>query len=84
MEQLKSQIDTTHPNFSENHKFNQQLVSDLNLKLDEIREGGPRKLREKHISRNKLLVRQRIEKLLDPHTPFLELSALAGWDQYNN
>ena len=84
MDQLKSQIDTTSSEFLENAEFNRGLTEKLNARLEEARKGGPAKLKEKHLERGKLLVRQRIEKLLDPHTPFLELSPLAAYGQYNN
>ncbi|MFO8000523.1 MAG: carboxyl transferase domain-containing protein [Marinilabilia sp.] len=84
MDQLNSNIDTGEEQFTNNYEFNRKLVADLDAKLEKSREGGPSKLREKHIGREKLLVRQRVEKLLDPHTPFLELSPLAAYDQYNN
>ncbi|MFW6267925.1 MAG: carboxyl transferase domain-containing protein [Marinilabiliaceae bacterium] len=84
MDQLKSQIETTNSEFIENTEFNRGLTEKLNARLEKIREGGPQKLRERHTERGKLLVRQRVEKLLDPHTPFLELSPLAAYDQYQN
>ncbi|MGM0377441.1 MAG: carboxyl transferase domain-containing protein [Bacteroidota bacterium] len=84
MDQLKSHIDTTNIEFSENTEFNRGLTEKLNARLEKVIEGGPSKVREKHTGRGKLLVRRRVEKLLDPHTPFLELSTLAAYDQYNN
>ncbi|HYW96054.1 MAG TPA: carboxyl transferase domain-containing protein [Bacteroidales bacterium] len=50
----------------------------------EVQRGGPEKAREKHKSRGKLLVRERIDLLVDPGTPFLELSALAAYGQYDD
>jgi len=84
MEQLKSHIDTTSNEYIENTEYNRCLREELKTRLANTREGGPAKLRDKHTARGKLLVRSRVEKLLDPHTPFLEISTLAAYEQYNN
>lgn len=84
MDRLESNIDTTDQHFKNNYHTNKALVAALEERLEQISKGGPEKLRQKHLTRGKLLVRQRIEKLLDPHTPFLELSPLAAWQQYND
>lgn len=65
-------------------EYHQQLSNELLQRLRRVAQGGPQKMRDKHTRRGKLLVRQRINNLLDPNTPFLELSALAAEDQYNN
>lgn len=84
MDQLTSSIDTTSPTFRQNSEENASLAQTLHARILSTSEGGPESLQKKHLERGKLLVRQRIEKLLDPHTPFLELSPLAAWDQYDN
>ena len=84
MNSLKSKINISEEPYKSNFKVNQSLVSQLQKKIENVSMGGPEKLKEKHLARGKLLVRQRIEKLLDPHTAFLELSHLAAYDQYNN
>ena len=58
------------------------LVDDLRDRLATARLGGSEKSRERHLSRGKLLVRDRVDRLLDPGSPFLELSALAADDMY--
>jgi len=58
------------------------LVEELQARLAEAREGGGAAARERHTARGKLPVRERIAALLDPGTPFLELSALAAWQVY--
>jgi 3-methylcrotonyl-CoA carboxylase beta subunit len=58
------------------------LVDELNARLAEARGGGGTAARERHVSRGKLPVRERIAALLDPGAPFLELSALAAWQTY--
>jgi acetyl-CoA carboxylase carboxyltransferase component len=60
------------------------LGDDLRAQLARIREGGSPKAREKHAARGKLFVRERIDLLLDPGSPFLELSALAGHEVYED
>ncbi|KAJ9624839.1 Methylcrotonoyl-CoA carboxylase beta chain, mitochondrial [Taxawa tesnikishii (nom. ined.)] len=58
------------------------LMRKLTLLHEEAARGGPTKAREKHVARGKMLVRDRITALVDPGTPFLELSALAGHQVY--
>jgi 3-methylcrotonyl-CoA carboxylase beta subunit len=60
------------------------LVDDLNAKLATIAEGGGEAARAKHVGRGKLLPRERVELLLDPDTPFLEIAPLAALDMYGN
>ena len=59
-----------------------ELVEDLNAKLAKIAEGGGEAARAKHLARGKLLPRDRVEMLLDPDTPFLEIAPLAGLGMY--
>lgn len=59
------------------------LVTDLRTKVADISKGGGEKARERHLSRGKLLPRDRIDALLDPGTPFLELSQLAAHGVYD-
>ncbi|MGQ4601595.1 carboxyl transferase domain-containing protein [Nocardia sp. R6R-6] len=58
------------------------LVDDLRARLAAAALGGPAKARERHVARGKLLPRQRVDQLLDPGSPFLELSALAATGMY--
>jgi 3-methylcrotonyl-CoA carboxylase beta subunit len=58
------------------------LVDDLNAKLAKIAEGGGEAARAKHLGRGKLLPRERVEMLLDPDTPFLEIAPLAALGMY--
>src|SRR5690606_11414645 len=57
---------------------------DLNERLKRVRLGGPEKARTKHVARGKLLPRDRVDQLLDPGSPFLELSALAANGLYDD
>jgi 3-methylcrotonyl-CoA carboxylase beta subunit len=59
-----------------------ELVDELHERLELVRQGGSEKARAKHLERGKMLVRDRIDALLDPGSPFLELSALAAWGMY--
>ncbi len=61
----------------------QALIDDLNERLARVRLGGGEKSVERHHARGKLLARERIERLCDPGTPFLELSALAAEELYD-
>src|SRR3712207_8698956 len=60
------------------------LVSELRERLAAARLGGPEAWRERHTSRGKLLVRDRLDRLLDPGSPFLELSPLAATGMYDD
>ena len=59
-----------------------ELIADLQARLERVRAGGGERARERHVARGKLLVRDRVERLCDPGTPFLELSALAAEELY--
>ena len=80
---IESQIDTRAPAFAENAAAMQDKVQDLQRLLQQTALGGSEAARQKHIARGKLLPRERVEKLLDPGTPFLELSGLAAHGMYN-
>eukprot|EP00096_Caligus_rogercresseyi_P002156 TRINITY_DN1408_c0_g1_i2.p1 TRINITY_DN1408_c0_g1~~TRINITY_DN1408_c0_g1_i2.p1 ORF type:complete len:577 (-),score=135.17 TRINITY_DN1408_c0_g1_i2:116-1807(-) len=68
--------------FMENEDRMKSLVSELRSKIDHIVQGGGEKAIERHVSRGKLVARERINTLLDPGSPFLELSQLAGYNLY--
>ena len=69
--------------FEANATHMRGLVADLRSKITDIAKGGGEKARERHLSRGKLLPRDRVDGLLDPGTPFLELSQLAAHDVYD-
>lgn len=71
-------------NRKKNEAINRSLAQELLQQIREATLGGPKELRERHINRGKLLVRERIDKLIDANTPFLELSPLAANGQYND
>ena len=80
MDVLKSRIRTDAPEFLENRAHHIALRDDLRARLADVAKHGSPRLVEKHHERGKLLARERVERLCDPDTPFLELSALAAGD----
>jgi acetyl-CoA carboxylase carboxyltransferase component len=68
---------------SANRASMEALVADLRAKLDSVKTGGGEAALKRHTERGKMFVRDRIRKLLDPETPFLEMSALAANGMYN-
>ena len=83
MDILETSISPTDPQFIENQKHNRGLAHTLRERLAEVRQGGGEKYRKRHESQGKLFVRERIERLLDPGSPFLELSPLAAVGMYD-
>src|SRR5664280_2314235 len=83
MPALKSRIDTRSDDFRSNAAFLQQQVDDLRAKAAQIALGGNAKSRERHAARGKLLPRERVDGLLDPGTPFLEIGQLAAYGMYD-
>lgn len=84
MEIFHSLIDATVPQFKANREHHLALVEDLRTQLERIRQGGGEKYRQRHEAQGKLYVRDRIDRLLDPGSPFLELSPLAAYDLYGD
>src|SRR5512147_1217600 len=84
MEILSSSIDPSSPDFQQNSQHHKNLANELKERLARVREGGGEKYRKRQEEQGKLFVRDRIDRLLDPGSPFLELSALAAWDMYEN
>ena len=62
---------------------NRALAEELRERVAEAALGGPEKHRERHVARGKLLPRDRVERLLDPGSPFLEIGQLAACDMYD-
>jgi len=82
MAQIVSKIDIRSQEFADNRAAMQPLVDDLRATLQRNAEGGSAAARDKHRKGGKLLARERIAALLDPGSPFLELSALAAQGVY--
>ena len=79
---LSSSIDRSDDAFRQNTEALDALVADLRAELTAVRLGGPASSRERHVARGKLLPRDRVDALLDPGTPFLELSPMAAHGMY--
>jgi 3-methylcrotonyl-CoA carboxylase beta subunit len=82
MAQIVSKIDVRSPEFADNQAAMLPLVDDLRATLQRNAAGGSAAARDKHSKTGKLLARERIQSLLDPGSPFLELSALAAYGVY--
>jgi len=82
MQRLASQIDTQSDEFESNLQAMQVLVSDLREKVKSVSMGGGAVALQKHKERGKLLPRERIDLLLDPGSPFLEIGQLAAYGMY--
>jgi len=83
MPRLVSHLDPTTPEFRSNAEHMRELVADLERRLDAARAGGGPESIERHRARGKLLARERIERLVDRGSAFLELSPLAAGDLYD-
>lgn len=83
MQVLASTIDTNSKDFQVNAEFNKGLASELKKKIEKVRQGGGEDAVKKHKARKKLLARERIEKILDSGSPFVELSTLAADGVYD-
>jgi 3-methylcrotonyl-CoA carboxylase beta subunit len=81
--QLTSTIDTSSTSFIANAAKMADLVAQLRERTHVASLGGNEQSRQRHTARGKLLPRERVERLLDPGTPFLELSALAATGLYD-
>jgi 3-methylcrotonyl-CoA carboxylase beta subunit len=79
---LQSKLSPRSEEFKSNAAAMRALVDDLNAKLAKIAEGGGEAARAKHLARGKLAPRERVERLLDPDTPFLEIAPLAALGMY--
>jgi 3-methylcrotonyl-CoA carboxylase beta subunit len=84
MPQIKSSIDNQSPEFEANRVSMLKVVEDLHDKVTDISRGGNKRAREKHLSRGKMLVRERVETLIDVGSPFLEIGLFAGYGMYDD
>lgn len=84
METLAVEIDKKAPSFKENYASLEEQVSELRSKIEIVKQDGGPEAVKKHKDRGKLLARERVEKLIDENTEFLEFSSLAAIDLYNN
>jgi len=82
--QLQSSVDVSAAEFRTNSERMRALVAELRARREEAALGGPERARARHIARGKLLPRDRVMNLIDPGSPFLELSPLAANAMYDD
>jgi len=83
MPALSSQIDPRSAEFAAHSNHQRQLAAELERRLRRAADGGGERARQRHTGRGKLLARDRIDALLDPGSPFLEIAPLAAEDMYD-
>jgi 3-methylcrotonyl-CoA carboxylase beta subunit len=81
---LPTYVDVKSAEFQRNAAAMRRRLEEFHAREEQARQGGSARARQRHVERGKLLPRERVELLLDPGTPFLELSTLAAWDMYDN
>ncbi|MDH3219087.1 MAG: methylcrotonoyl-CoA carboxylase [Gammaproteobacteria bacterium] len=79
---IESSINNRGAEFAANREAMQALVDDLHARVDTIARGGGESARAKHLGRDKLLARDRVDRLVDPGSPFLEIGQFAGYQMY--
>jgi len=84
MPAIQSKINPRSAEYAASRDAMSALVADLRAKLEAVKQGGGDAAREKHLARGKLLPRERVRRLLDIGSPFLEFSQLAAWEMYGN
>ena len=82
MPKFESQVATSTPAFKKNKERMDGLVRALEDTRATVEKGGSDQARDRHLSRGKLLPRDRVTGLLDPGSPFLEVGQLAAWNMY--
>lgn len=83
MAKIISQLNPKEEGFINNAAHMRSLSAKLRKDVEDIAQGGDEKARERHLKHGKLLARKRLEHLLDPGSPFLELSQLAAFEVYD-
>ena len=83
MPMLETRLDKSSEDFARNRDLNQSLARVLRERVAQAALGGPAAARERHSARGKLLPRERVERLLDLGSPFLEIGQLAAFDLYD-
>ena len=83
MSVLESHVDASSAEFRENLAHMTSMEEDLRARLEAARRGGGDDAIKRQRDQGKLLARERVERLLDPGTPFLEIGALAGFGMYD-
>jgi 3-methylcrotonyl-CoA carboxylase beta subunit len=81
---LETQLNARSADFQANAAAMRAVVDDLKTRVEQVAQGGGEAARARHTARGKLLPRERVQRLLDPGTPFLELSPLAAYQMYED
>src|SRR5436309_11326690 len=81
---IQSKLDPRDPTFAKNREAMEALVADLDAKVAQIEQGGGEAACARHVARGKLLPRERVRALLDPGSPFLEMSQFAAYGMYDD
>jgi 3-methylcrotonyl-CoA carboxylase beta subunit len=81
---LPTLVNSKSPEYHANYAAMKALVDEFHARQAQVRQGGSERARQRHLARGKLLPRERVELLLDPGAPFLELSTLAAWGMYDD
>jgi 3-methylcrotonyl-CoA carboxylase beta subunit len=81
---IESRLDPRDATFATNRESMAALVADLRAKVAEIEQGGGKTANARHTARGKLLPRERVRALIDPGSPFLELSQFAAYGMYGD
>ncbi|NIM20136.1 MAG: methylcrotonoyl-CoA carboxylase [Candidatus Latescibacteria bacterium] len=84
MYKIESKVRTSAPEYQQNYAYNKKKIEEFREILARIKQGGPPKAIEKHKARGKLTARERLEKLFDRNTPFLEFSTLSAYGMYDD
>src|SRR5690606_13207601 len=84
MDILPSALSARSDDFKRNQEHHRALAKELSERLASTKAGGSEQARSTHTSRGKLLPRERIDRLIDPKSAFLELSTLAAWGLHDN
>jgi 3-methylcrotonyl-CoA carboxylase beta subunit len=81
---LDGEVDTRSLEYQENYENMNNQLNEMKKIVEKVKLGGGIETIKRHLSRNKILPRERVEKLLDPGSPFLELSQTAGYKLYDD
>ncbi len=84
MERIESHANTKSAEFQNNREMMEAAVKKLRAEIDRVRVGGPEHARQRHVARGKLLPRERVKRLLDNDSAFMELSPLAAYGMYDD
>jgi acetyl-CoA carboxylase carboxyltransferase component len=79
---LQTRVNPSSPEFASNQRYFEELLGELSARTEQVARGGGAEAMSLHRSRKKLPARERVARLIDPDTAFLEFSPLAAWEMY--